>query len=187
MPTSEAPPRAVIEDRWLQVFGRLKPGATLADAQHQAGAVATQRAAYPGERKNAYAQVRTGGDRAKDVTEMVSAMVFVMAVPVILLLVACANLANQLLARAIQRGREIAVRLSLGATRGRVVRQLLVETAPPLWPARWASCLRAFSAKLRAVYLALFPHSDRRAGAASRLASRCSRRLRPHGLRSTFW
>lgn len=130
MPTSEGPPGAVLDDRWLQVFGRLKPGATLAEAQHQAGAVAVQlAAAYPVERRNAYAEVRIGGDRAKDVTEMVSAMVFVMAVPVILLLVACANLANQLLARAIQRGREIAVRLSLGATRARVVRQLLAETA----------------------------------------------------------
>ena len=130
MATPESPPSQVVEDRWLQVFGRLKPGATLADAQHQAGAVATQlAAAYPVERKNAYAQVSTGGDRAKDAVEMVSAMVFVMAVPVILLLVACANLANQLLARAIQRAREIAVRLSLGATRGRVVRQLLAETA----------------------------------------------------------
>ena len=119
---------------------------------------------YPGERKNAYAQVRTGGDRAKDVTEMVSAMVFVMAVPVILLLVACANLANQLLARAIQRGREIAVRLSLGATRGRVVRQLLVETAPP----PLASALGIVFARLplmapRVVHRAPISHSDRRA------------------------
>ncbi len=128
--TSASPPAAVVQDRWLQVFGRLRPGTTLADAKRQAGAVAAQLATlYPMERKNAFAVVSSGGDRAKDAAEMVSAMLFVMAVPAILLLVACANLANQLLARAIQRAREIAVRLSLGATRGRVVRQLLVETA----------------------------------------------------------
>ncbi len=123
-------PASVLDDRWLQVVGRLRAGATLADAERQANAMAVQLASqYPVERKNAFAEVRVAGDRAKDTVEMVSAMVFVMAVPAIILLVACANLANQLLARAIQRSREIAVRLSLGATRGRVVRQLLAETA----------------------------------------------------------
>jgi predicted permease len=119
-----------IRDRWLMLFGRLKDDATLADAQRQADAAAAQLAqAYPRERPAAFAELRTGGDRSKDAAELIAAMLAVMAVPAIILLVACANLANQLLARAIQRSREIAVRLSLGATRRRVVRQLLVETA----------------------------------------------------------
>lgn len=123
-------PTATIQDRWLQVFGRLRPGATLAEAESQANRVAALlAAAYPVDRKEAFAVLRAGGDRSKDAAEMISAMLFVMAVPATLLLVACANLANQLLARAIQREREIAVRLSIGATRSRVVRQLLVETA----------------------------------------------------------
>jgi len=125
-----ATPLASLEDRWLQVFGRLRPSATLAEAKTQVnGAAARLASAYPAERTNAFAELSAGGDRAKDYAELVSAVLFVMAVPAIILLVACANLANQLLARAIQRAREIAVRLSLGATRARVVRQLLVETA----------------------------------------------------------
>lgn len=121
---------APLDDRWLQVVGRLRPGATLAEAAAQADVVAARLgAAYPVERRNAFAVLRAGVDRAKDAAELVSAILFVMAVPAIILLVACANLANQLLARAIQRRREIAVRLSLGATRARIVRQLLVETA----------------------------------------------------------
>ncbi len=123
-------PATGLDDRWLQVIGRLRPGATLAEAEGQASAIAAQLAAtWPVERPGAFAEIRTGNNRSRDAAELLTAMLFVMVVPAVILLVACANLANQLLARAIQRSREIAVRLSLGATRARVVRQLLVETA----------------------------------------------------------
>ncbi|HSE53405.1 MAG TPA: ABC transporter permease [Gemmatimonadales bacterium] len=119
----------VLEDRWLQVFGRLAPGATLGQAEAQADAVADRLAlAYPENRRNAFAVLAPGGGGTRNAAEALQGMLFVMVVPAVILLVACANLANQLLARAIERSREIAVRLSLGATRGRVVRQLLVET-----------------------------------------------------------
>ena len=120
---------AVLEDRWLQVFGRLAPGATLGQAEAQANAVAARLATeYPENRRNAFAELDPGAGGTRNAAEALQGMLFVMVVPAIILLVACANLANQLLARAIERSREIAVRLSLGATRGRVVRQLLVET-----------------------------------------------------------
>jgi predicted permease len=119
----------VLQDRWLQVFGRLASGATLGQAEAQANAVAARlAAAYPEYRRNAFAVLDPGGGGTRNAAEALQGILFVMVVPAIILLVACANLANQLLARAIQRSREIAVRLSLGATRGRVVRQLLVET-----------------------------------------------------------
>jgi putative ABC transport system permease protein len=96
----------------------------------QANAVAARlAAAYPVQHRNAFATLDPGVSGTRNSAEAIQGMLFVMAVPLIILLVACANLANQLLARAIERGREIAVRLSLGATRWRVVRQLLVETA----------------------------------------------------------
>ena len=128
--SAESTPGAVLQDRWIQVFGRLQPGATLAEAEAQAGVVAGRlAAAYPDYRRNVIAVLDPGGGGTKDAAEAITGMLFVMVVPAIILLVACTNLANQLLVRAIQRSREIAVRLSLGATRGRVVRQLLVETA----------------------------------------------------------
>ena len=120
---------AVLNDNWLLVFGRLGPGATFAQASRQANAVAARlAAAYPVQRRNAFATLDPGVSGTRNVAEAIQGMLFVMVVPAIILLVACANLANQLLARAIERGREIAVRLSLGATRWRVIRQLVVET-----------------------------------------------------------
>jgi predicted permease len=128
--TARANPAADVEDRWLLVFGRLRPGATIAQAQTQADQAAARLAlAYPVERPKAFAVVRKGGDPSGASSEVITAMSLAMAVPAILLLVACVNLANQLVTRAVQRRREIALRLSLGATRSRVVRQLLTEAA----------------------------------------------------------
>jgi predicted permease len=122
-------PTLVLSDRWLMVFGRLAPTATFEQVQVQANAVAARlAAAYPEQRSNSFATLDAGVSGTRNSAEALQGALFVMVVPAIILLVACANLANQLLARAIERGREIAVRLSLGATRWRVVRQLLVET-----------------------------------------------------------
>jgi len=123
-------PARVLSDRWLMVFGRLAPTATFEQVQVQANGVAARlAAAYPEQRNNSFATLDAGVSGTRNSAEALQGALFVMVVPAIILLVACANLANQLLARAIERGREIAVRLSLGATRWRVVRQLLVETA----------------------------------------------------------
>jgi len=130
LPLTAAPfvREAVSDGGSMQIFGRLRAGVTVAQAEAQSSALASQLAAtYPRERKDAFVVVRSGLGLAPENTEILTGLLFAMAVPALILLVSCANLANQLAARGIQRRREIAVRLSIGAQRSRVVSHLLAE------------------------------------------------------------
>ena len=126
-PLAYRPHEETRDARYLEVVGRLKPGVSLKAAQAElatyAGALAKD---YPATNQNF--GVSATPYREMLVRNIRAQMIMLMSAVVFVLLVACANVANLTLARVITRQREVGLRLTLGAGRWRVARQLLVES-----------------------------------------------------------
>ncbi len=127
------------DNSWLLVVGRLKPGWTLQQASANLASISpalmreTAPSGYSQERVSQYLQLKlaafpweTGFSRLR--TRYEQPLWALLAITGMVLLIACANLANLMLARASAREREIGIRLAIGASRGRVIRQLLSES-----------------------------------------------------------
>src|SRR5262245_45444126 len=110
--------------------GRLKPGVSAAQAEASLNLLASQLAKdFPNDNEGMGIRIVPPGLILPEIRNaMISISAALMGLVALVLLIACTNLANLLLARATERGKEIAIRLSIGAGRWRIVRQLLTES-----------------------------------------------------------
>ena len=165
MPVSACPFRSgahAMENRnmrMLSVFGTLKPGVTLAQANADTATIAARFAQQYKESYRNIAQFGVTVDSLQhQLTQKARPLLFMLlATAALVLIISCANVANLALARMTQREHEMAIRVSLGAPRSRVIRQVLTEcTLLSVAGGLAGLFLARFGTKLLATFLARF-------------------------------
>ena len=163
-PSDPKPATTMRGSHFLNAIGRMKPGVKVAQVDQDLKAIAANLAKQ-------YPATNTRHNSAKAVTELDAlvgdtrrALLVVQGAVVLVLLIACGNIANLLLARMRERQREIATRVALGADRKRVIGQFLVESLALSAAGGLAGCGLAFAAT--PAVLALIGHSVPRAADA---------------------
>ena len=115
---------------WLQVIGRMKPGATKANVTAELNAIAERLGEAYGatDKDGGFRFEQAGSLPPRDRSSILLFLGALSTVVLLLLAIACANVTNLFLAQVAGRQKELAVRLSLGATRGQLIRQMLTES-----------------------------------------------------------